>query len=126
MGGKVLGGEWADIIRFRDWLKSDMQARLTNVFVNNAKVPFTDAGIALVHSAIRESLTEGQNRGGVAPDEYDVDGTLIPGYETSVPSAASIPASMKASRKLFGPSFRARLNGAIHFTEITGSMTYEN
>ena len=25
-GGKTLGGEWIDVIRFRDWLKNDMQA----------------------------------------------------------------------------------------------------
>lgn len=125
MGGKVLAGEWADIIRFRDWLKSDMQARLANVFVNNAKVPFTDAGIALLHSAIRESLTEGQNRGGIALDQYDDDGNLYPGFETRVPSAASISAEQKAARRLVGPSFRARMTGAIHFVEITGSMTYD-
>ena len=125
MIGKVLGGEWADIIRFRDWLKNDMQARLANVFVNNAKVPFTDAGIALLHSAIRESLTEGQNRGGISPDEYDEDGNLVPGYETSVPTAGSISSAQKASRKLTGPSFRARMSGAIHFATIVGSMTYD-
>lgn len=125
MIGKVLGGEWADIIRFRDWLKNDMQARLANVFVNNAKVPFTDAGIALLHSAIRESLTEGQNRGGISPDEYDEDGNLVPGYETSVPTAGSISSAQKASRKLSGPSFRARMSGAIHFATIVGSMTYD-
>lgn len=125
MGGKVLAGEWADIIRFRDWLKNDMQARLANVFVNNPKVPFTDAGIALLHSAIRESLTEGQNRGGIALDQYDNDGNLYPGFETSVPSAASITVEQKAARKLVGPSFRARMTGAIHFVEITGSMTYD-
>ncbi len=125
MVGKVLAGEWADIIRFRDWLKSDMQVRLANVFVNNAKVPYTDAGIALLHSAMRESLTEGQNRGGIAADEYDEDGNLTPGFETNVPSAASISASQKASRRLTGPQFRARLSGAIHFAEITGSMTYD-
>lgn len=125
MGGKVLAGEWADIIRFRDWLKNDMQVRIANVFINNAKVPYTDAGIALIHSAIRESLTEGQNRSGIASDEYDSDGNLIPGFETSVPSAADISSVQKASRKLIGPKFRARMSGAIHFAEITGSMTYE-
>ena len=125
MIGKVLSGEWADVIRFRDWLKNDIQARVANVFANNAKVPFTDAGIALLHSAIRESLTEGQNRGGICIDEYDEDGNLIPGYETSVPTAGSISSTQKASRKLAGPSFRARMSGAIHFATIIGSMTYD-
>lgn len=125
MNGKVMADEWADIIRFRDWLKNDMQVRVVNLFVTRPKVPYTDSGIALVQNQMIASLKSGQDVGGIAEDEFDEDGETIPGYTTSVPLAASLSASEKASRKLTKCKFKARLAGAIHFAEITGSLTYE-
>lgn len=125
MNGKVMADEWADIIRFRDWLKNDMQVRVVNLFITRPKVPYTDSGIALVQNQMIASLKAGQDVGGIAEDEFGEDGETIPGYITSVPLAASLSASEKASRKLTKCKFKARLAGAIHFAEITGSLTYE-
>lgn len=125
MNGKVAAGEWADIIRFRDWLKNDMQLRVVNLFVTNTKIPYTDPGIALVQNQMMASLKAGQDAGGIAPEEFDEDGNSIPGYQTSVPIASSLTAAEKASRKLKKCKFKARLAGAIHFAELKGSLTYE-
>jgi hypothetical protein len=125
MVGKTLAGEWCDIIRFRDWLKNDMQVRVVNLFIANPKVPYTDSGIALVQNQMLASLMDGQMRGGIADSEYDENGNENPGFVTSVPESASIPASDKAARILHNCKFAARLAGAIHFAEIKGSLTYE-
>lgn len=86
---------------------------------------YTDAGISLVQNQMIASLKSGQDAGGIAESEFDEDGTEIPGYVTSVPLAASLSASEKASRKLTKCKFKARLAGAIHFAELKGSLTYE-
>lgn len=125
MNGKTMAGEWADIIRFRDWLKNDMQVRVVNLFITRPKVPYTDPGIALVQNQMIASLKAGQDAGGIAEDEFDEDGNTIPGYVTSVPLSASLSAAEKASRKLKKCNFKARLAGAIHFAELKGSLTYE-
>ena len=125
MNGKVVGDEWADIIRFRDWLKNDMQVRVVNLFITRPKVPYTDSGISLVQNQMIASLKAGQDAGGIAEEEFDEDGNSIPGYTTSVPLAASLSASEKESRKLTKCTFKARLAGAIHFAELKGSLTYE-
>lgn len=125
MNGQVVAGEWADIIRFRDWLKNDMQVRVVNLFTVNPKIPYTDAGIALIQNQMIAALKAGQDAGGIAETEYDADGNEIAGFQTSVPLAASISASEKAGRKLTKCKFRARLAGAIHFAELNGSLTYE-
>lgn len=125
VGGLTTGGEWADIIRFRDWLKNDMQTRVVNLFVTNSKIPFTDAGIALIQNQMLASLKSGQDIGGIAEDDFDEEGNTIPGYTTSVPAASSLTASEKATRKLTDLTFKARLSGAIHFAELDGSLTYE-
>ena len=122
MNGKVVAGEWADVIRFRDWLKNDMQVRVVNLFVTRPKVPYTDSGIGLVQNQMLASLKAGQDVGGIAEEEFDEDGNSIPGYTTSVPLAA---ASERASRRLTKCTFKARLAGAIHFAELSGSLTYE-
>lgn len=122
--GKVLAGEWIDVIRFRDWLKNDMQVRVANIFIVNPKVPYTDPGIALVENKMLESLKSGVNYGGIAPDEYDENGDVIPGFKTSVPLAASLSDTQRASRKLIDCKFAARIAGAIHVVDINGSLTY--
>ncbi len=124
MIGKVLGDEWLDIIRFRDWLKNDMQVRVCNVFVQRSKVPFTDDGIALIQNAMEASLKAGQEAGGIADDEYDEEGNENRGYVTEVPLASELDDSEKASRQLTGCKFTARLTGAIHFAALTGTLAY--
>lgn len=125
MGGKTNGGEWIDVIRFRDWIQNDMQNRVVNLLVVNPKIPYTDTGISLVENQMLASLKEGQKYGGIAPTEYDDDGNAIPGYETSVPLASEITSEQKATRTLTDCKFSARLAGAIHVVEIAGCLTYE-
>ena len=124
--GKVAGGEWIDVIRFRDWLKEEMQTDLFTMLINRDKLPFTDQGIALVENTMNKVLALGQKRGGIAPTEYDEDGNENLGYTISVPLASSISANNKAQRVLQDCKFTARLAGAIHAIEIYGNLTYEN
>lgn len=124
--GKVAAGEWIDIIRFRDWLEEEIKTNVFNLLINRDKIPYTDAGIAAIESRIREALELGQSRGGIAPTEYDEDGNQNLGYTISVPLAANISANTKANRELTDVTFTARLAGAIHVVDITGSLTYEN
>lgn len=125
MNGKVVGDEWADVIRFRDWLKNDMQLRVVNLFITRPKIPYTDSGIALVQNQMIAALKAGQDAGGIAETEFDEDGNEIPGFVTSVPLSASLSASEKASRKLTKCKFTARIAGAIHFAELKGTLAYE-
>lgn len=124
--GKVAAGEWIDVIRFRDWLTETIKTEEFTMLINREKLPYTDAGIAMVESVLNKVLQLGQTRGGIAPTEYDEDGNKIVGYKISVPLASSISANVKAKRVLQDVSFVARLAGAIHAVEIKGSLTYEN
>lgn len=124
-GGYVLAGEWIDVIRFRDWLKSEIQTRVLNVIKVNKKVPYTDAGIGLVEGAMEAALKAGQDIGGIAPTEYDDDENVIPGYQVVVPRASSLTEEERKSRKLSGCYWSARLAGAIHIVdEIHGYLTF--
>jgi len=125
MNGQVVGNEWADVIRFRDWLKNDMQVRVVNLFISNPKIPFTDSGISQVQNLMIASLTDGQARGGIAEDEFDADGNVNRGFTTSVPLSSDITSVQKQSRILRNCKFDARLAGAIHEAHLKGTLTYE-
>ena len=124
--GKVAGGEWIDVIRFRDWLVETIKTEEFVMLINRDKLPYTDAGIMLVYNTLNSVLALGQRRGGIAPTEYDEDGNKNLGYVIEVPLASSVSANVKASRVLQDVKFTARLAGAIHAVEIKGSLTYEN
>lgn len=123
-GGKMLSGEWIDVIRFRDWLKAEMQTNVFNALKTNRKVPFTDGGIGLIEGQMEATLSKGQTVGGIAPTEYDSDYNEIPGYTVTVPLASDLTEAERKSRKLTGCRYTARLAGAIHIVEIHGNLTF--
>ena len=124
LNGKTLAGEWIDVIRFRDWLKNEMQVNVFNVLKVNRKVPYTDEGIALVQGAMETTLTAGQTVGGIAPTQYDEDGNEIPGFTVTVPRSSDLTDVQRKSRRLTGCKYTARLAGAIHVVEIDGYLTF--
>lgn len=123
-GGAVLSGEWIDVIRFRDWLKNRIQLNVFNVIKLNTKVPFEDSGIGMIEGAIDEALSKGQEIGGICKTSFDANDNEIPGYTIIVPSAGDLTESERASRKLTGVKWSAKLSGAIHAVEIGGNLTF--
>ena len=123
-GGNMLSGEWIDVIRFRDWLKAEMQTNVFNALKTNRKVPFTDGGIGLIEGQMESTLSKGQTIGGIAPTEYDSEDYEIPGYTVTVPLASDLTEAERKSRKLTGCRYTARLAGAIHIVEIHGNLTF--
>ena len=124
IGGYTLAGEWIDVIRFRDWLKAEMQSNVFNALKVNRKVPFTDGGIGLIEGKMEETLKKGQDIGGIAPTEYDADDNEIAGFTVTVPKASDLTEAERKSRKLTGCRYTARLAGAIHAVEIEGFLTF--
>lgn len=122
--GRMAGGEWIDVIRFRDWLKNQMQIRIFELFVKNPKIPYLDTGITLVENQMRAALQAGQKAGGIAETEFDENDEPIEGYTVTVPRAASLSSAQRASRTLRDCRFTARLAGAIHIVELKGSLVY--
>lgn len=122
-GGKTLSGEWIDVIRFRDWLKAEIQTNAFSALHANRKVPFTDPGIGLVEGGIRKALADGQTVGGIAPTEFSRD-EEIPGYTVTAPLASSFSEAQRKTRRLTNIKWTARIAGAIHFANIGGTLTY--
>lgn len=124
MGGKTLNGQWIDVIRFKDWLESEVSTNVFNALKSGPKTPYTDDGIALVETAVKDALSKGQKNGGIAPDEMDSNGVKTPGFTVTVPKALDLTEAQRKSRVLPDVKFTARLAGAIHSVTIDGTITF--
>ncbi|QKJ86683.1 DUF3383 family protein [Paramixta manurensis] len=122
--GRVVSGEWIDVVRDRDWLTDDIQTSLASVKVRNGKIPYTNVGIALIINTLRARLANAQIQGVIAPDEKNSAGETVPGFKIDYPNAADIDADTKASRILY-ISFIGLLSGAVQLTQIDGTLSYD-
>lgn len=111
--GTMADGEFIDVIRFADWLKSRMQERIFARLVNNQKIPYTDNGAAIIENEIRAQLQAGVRIGGIT------EGSIV----VSVPKVADQNPNDRAVRYMPGFTFTAVLAGAIHKTQIKGTVT---
>lgn len=104
--GHSSSGEWIDVVRFRDWLASDMQLRIFGHMASVPKIPFTDPGIAMIQADVLASLKTGVDVGGLSGDPDDAP-------TCTVPRARDVSAASRAARTLTGVQWTARLAGAI-------------
>lgn len=114
MDGKVMTGEYVDVIHGIDWLHVRIQERLFRLFMINEKIPYTMKGIDLIRSEIMAQLKEAVHRGLLAAE---------PEPQVSTPHVDDISSETREQRKLPDVSFSARLAGAIHEIEIRGTVT---
>ena len=113
--GKVSGGEWFDVVIARDWMNDQIEARLTTLLINQAggKIPFTNAGKQQVINVVDSVLKLG------------VDLKILSGYDgTTIPE--NTPFADQAARILKQVKFTGFLAGAVHFIDISGTLTYED
>ena len=125
--GITAGGEWIDVIRFRDWLCEEVRTSVFNRKINN-RIPYTDEGIAVIRQAVEAALDLGVRRKGIPrPERHpDFPDKIIPSYTVNVPLSTQVSQSDRAARILRDVGFTARLAGAIHAVDIIGTLTYDN
>ena len=110
--GKVASGEYIDVIRFLNWLKSEMGLRVFAALANLPKVPFTDTGLDVIRSVMLAVLQDGIDVGGL------VDGTQV----VEMPVVADIDPITKGERTLDNVTFSAELQGAINKVIVQGTI----
>lgn len=116
--GKVVSGEYIDVIMAKDWVKINVENSVQKLLNNTPKIPFTNSGIAMIEAATINVLRGAFNQGIVATDD---DG--LPLYSTDFPTREETNPADRASRKLTGAKFSFELAGAVHKAAITGEIT---
>jgi hypothetical protein len=111
--GKVVSGEWIDVIRGIDWVTSTLQENIFQALIDVRKIPYTDEGITLMVGVVTGVLYEAAAQGIL------VESSIV----VTAPLAADVSAANKAARLLPDINFTATLQGAIQSTEINGVVT---
>lgn len=109
--GRMVNGEFVDIIRFADWLEARMRERIYLTLVNSEKIPYTAAGFAIIEGRMREVLQEGVAVGGLGS------------FNVTVPNPRTLDPNLRANRVAEGFEFVGVLAGAVHFVSVQGRLT---
>lgn len=117
-GGDMAGGEKLDIILGEFWIKIRMEEDLAALKVNTAKIPYTNAGVALLVDVASTRLKMATKQGIIALDD---DG--VPEYAITYLPVEEVPMNDRANRKYDYVKWTARLAGAIREGDIRGELT---
>lgn len=112
--GKMASGEFIDVTRLIDWAVARIQETVYSRLVNVEKIPFTDAGVAVILEAISSVIKQGQINGGIATD---------PSPTITAPKVADVPSASRAARTLPDVEFDFTLAGAVHRVEVQGVVS---
>lgn len=105
---------YIDQIQAIDWLKINIETAIYDLLIGTAKIPYTDAGVSLIKSAIAQILNQAVNLGIIAKDPlYTI---------TSIP-VSDVPVSQRAQRIAPDITFTARLAGAINHVVVRGTLS---
>lgn len=116
--GKVLSGEYIDIIDSKDFVIQNIEYKTQKVLNQAKKVPYDNNGIAMLESATIEVMREAYNNGIIATND---DGT--PAYTVSFALRSATSEADRVARKYPYGSFSFVLAGAIHEVEVTGEIS---
>ncbi len=114
-GGWMCSGQWADLIRLRDWVRNLMQIDLIQLLRDNDKIPYTNGGGDLLGGSVEGSLEKA-----AAPDVAGVDGSTI---AVTTPTVAEQGATNRGNRHFPNIGFGATLTGAVHTLSVSGSLS---
>lgn len=120
--GTVSGGAtfFVDIIRDRDFLEARLTENLQNLIINQPKIIYTDAGIALIDNVISSTLDRYKARG-ATPNILQEDNP----YKINLPERKDISFGDVAARTFSG-EVTMYLAGAIQIiAALNGRLTYE-
>lgn len=112
--GTTADGDYIDIQRGLDWLEDDVMTAVFEALATAIKIPFTDAGVAIIEAAVRASLIRGVSRGLLAADPEPV---------VTVPRVVNVSPANKAIRYLPDIKFSGTVAGAVHKVGIAGVIS---
>jgi Protein of unknown function (DUF3383) len=114
--GVATSGEYIDVVQSTHFIKARMTEAVFRLLATNSKIPYTDAGIAMVVAEVDKVLKQCFKQGIIADENGE------PLYSITVPKRADIPANTKAQRILPDVKWKATIAGAIEHVDIQGVL----
>lgn len=115
--GVATSGEYIDNVQATHFIKARMTEAVFRLLATKPKVPYTDAGIAMVVAEVDSVLKQAFRQGIIAEENGE------PLYTITVPKRTDIPANTRAQRILPDIEWTAVVAGAVEKVEIRGILT---
>lgn len=113
-----------DEIHATDWLIARTEEEILALYLNNARIPFTDQGMQQLASVPRSIMALGVRAGIVSKDLDPKTGDYSPAFEVIVPSVFDVPESQRKARIAPAIQVKFRYAGAVHYTTINYTMDF--
>jgi len=120
--GSMADGGFIDEVHFQDWLIARTQEEMLAVFLNNARVPYSDRGVNLLVQAVQRVLTRAR-AAGLIIDYEDTNGD-VRRWDINVPRVADVAESQRRQRIAPAIAVTFRYAGAIHYATVNYTMTF--
>jgi Protein of unknown function (DUF3383) len=114
--GMMASGRFIDVQIGVDWLQVNIASAVATLLTQSTKIPYTDAGVATILSAIDQVLDQGFRNGLLGPLLNRTDGAR---YLITAPSVASQSPTDRQNRNFPGIQVTCQMAGAI----LTVAMT---
>lgn len=115
--GMMASGQYIDITIGLDWLQANLQTEIYALLAATQKVPYTDAGAAMLMSVVRGVLAQAEANGLI--DGADAQNPIT----VTCASVDSVSRSQRAARIAPTIKFACRLQGAFSSVSVQGTVT---
>ena len=123
-GSTLSQNVFLDEIHATDWIVARTEEEVLAIKLNNARIPYTDAGMETIASAARSVMQRAGRAGLIAEDLNPETGEYEAAVEITVPSVFSVSEAQRKNRIAPPISVRFRYAGAVHYTTINYTMTF--
>lgn len=114
--GIMASGRFIDVQRAVDWLDARMEEAVFAQLINLRKIPYTNAGLTIIESAMRGVLNLAIQRTAINPIS-DVEP-----YTITIPEVTDIATASRQNRLFPDILFSALVGNAAHGVQINGTL----
>lgn len=123
-GSTLSQNVFVDEIHATDYIIARTEEEVLALYLNNARIPYTDAGMQQLASCARTVMNLAIRAGLIAKDRNPTTGNYEPAVVYSVPSVFDVPESQRKARIAPAITVRFRYAGAVHYTTINYFMSF--
>lgn len=116
--GVCADGEFIDVQMGADYIAKTMRENLYDIFLENPKIGYTDAGFAIIASGVFRALNRAVELGIIALDPESNQGI----FTVVVPKRSAATDEEARSRKMPDITWEAQLEGAVHSVKVKGVL----
>ena len=123
-GSTLMPNVFIDEIHATDWIIARTEEETLSILLNNARIPYTDAGMEQLASGARAVMRMADRAGLIANDLDPETGDYLPSVIFTIPSVFDVPASQRKARIAPEIKVEFRYAGAVHYSTINYRMTF--